>query len=109
MLRKGLAGGVESGESSFEETDESASEAGISSPGAFAGTPEFASPEQFAGVGVEIRSDLCSLGVTLLGDGNYPRCQQGSNPGNRALYSHVPETVPLRGVLLRHCRLSCIF
>src|SRR6202162_3311214 len=37
-------------------------EAAISTPGAFVGTPEFASPEQFAGVGVDIRSTWNRLG-----------------------------------------------
>jgi tRNA A-37 threonylcarbamoyl transferase component Bud32/predicted ATPase len=44
---------------------ESGSQTTISLPGAFVGTPEFASPEQYAGLPVDIRSDLYALGATL--------------------------------------------
>jgi serine/threonine protein kinase len=73
--------------------DESASEAGISSPGAFVGTPEFASPEQFGGVGVDIRSDLYSLGVTLwvMMTGQTPF----RGPSAEVMYRHQHAPLPL--------------
>jgi serine/threonine protein kinase len=37
----------------------------LSMAGGFVGTPVYASPEQFAGFGTDIRSDLYSLGITL--------------------------------------------
>jgi serine/threonine protein kinase len=45
--------------------NEPSSQTAISMPGGFVGTPDFASPEQFAGVQVDIRSDFYSLGATL--------------------------------------------
>jgi tetratricopeptide (TPR) repeat protein len=65
----------------------------ISTPGAFAGTPEFASPEQLAGIAVDIRSDLYSLGVTLW------ETLTGEIPflGTPAevLYQHLHSSLPL--------------
>ena len=73
--------------------NESPLQAAISSPGAFVGTPEFASPEQFAGVSVDIRSDLYSLGVTLwqMAAGQVPF--QGSPA--EVMYQHQHAPLPL--------------
>ena len=67
--------------------------AAISTPGAFAGTPEFASPEQFAGIQVDIRSDLYSLGVTLWGMVAGQTPFQGS-PAD-VMYQHQHAPLPL--------------
>ena len=66
---------------------------GLSIPGSFAGTPAYASPEQFSGVGVDIRSDLYSLGITLweMLTGELPF--KGS--GSELVYQHQHGDLPL--------------
>jgi predicted ATPase len=70
--------------------NEPSAQRAISTPGGFAGTPEYASPEQFAGVGVDIRSDLYSLGVMLweMVTGRLPFL--GSSPELIFQHQHAP-------------------
>jgi eukaryotic-like serine/threonine-protein kinase len=64
----------------------------LSAPGAFAGTPIFASPEQCAGSEVDIRSDIYSLGVTLwdMLTSNVPFSGTTAEVMNRHLHSPLP-------------------
>jgi serine/threonine protein kinase len=66
--------------------DESGAQSTISANGAFAGTPEFASPEQIVGGEVDIRSDLYSLGISLW----------------QMLTGEVPFTGPIAVVMAQH-------
>jgi serine/threonine protein kinase len=82
--------------------NESASDPGISTPGAFAGTPEFASPEQFAGVGADIRSDLYSLGVVLW---EMLTCKVPFNGSvAQVMYQHLHTPHPLNYSNILHSR-----
>jgi hypothetical protein len=73
---------------------EPGSQIAISIAGGFAGTPEFASPEQFAGVGVDIRSDLYSLGVMLWE--MVAGCALFRGSPAEVMYQHLHASLPLK-------------
>jgi DNA-binding winged helix-turn-helix (wHTH) protein len=70
-----------------------AEEGSISASGSFVGTPGYASPEQFAGVGADIRSDLYSLGIVLWEMLSSELPFQGTN--SELVYQHQHASLPV--------------
>jgi serine/threonine protein kinase len=72
---------------------ESPSQPAISMPGAFAGTTEFASPEQFAGIGADIRTSRTNgLLSSRICNGAFPVSLPLFDPGLKA--NPVPAIPP---------------
>jgi serine/threonine protein kinase len=65
-------------------------------PRAFVGTPDYASPEQFTGVQVDIRSDLYSLGATLWKMLTGQTLFRGTTADHSPDYFLTPKSHPLR-------------
>src|SRR6266436_2367 len=84
IIDLGLAKGTATANDSISE---------ISIQGTFAGTPQYASPEQFTGVAADMRSDLYSLGITLweMLAGEVPF--KGTTP--RLIYQHQHAPLPV--------------
>jgi serine/threonine protein kinase/tetratricopeptide (TPR) repeat protein len=68
----------------------------ISTRGSFVGTAAYASPEQFAGLPADIRSDLYSLGITFweMLSGKLPF--EGTS--SELMYSHQSRVLPLKQI-----------
>ncbi|MBV9273384.1 MAG: protein kinase [Verrucomicrobia bacterium] len=64
----------------------------ISLQGVFVGTPAYTSPERFAGLGADIRSDLYSLGITLwqMLSGELPLQGSLSQPNHQGDHTPLP-------------------
>ena len=72
----------------------------VSTAGAFIGTPAFASPEQFAGLAVDIRSDLYSLGIVLWNMLTDKVPFTGSVP--ELMYQHLYKRFPIEQLAAFH-------
>lgn len=84
------------------------SEAASAPPGGFQGSPAYMSPEQVSGLGVDYRTDLYSLGITLYEAATGRRAVEGDSIPvitHRVVHEYPPPPVGLppfvQGILMR--------